>query len=291
MSRTGVFSRSTLHARGVSDAQIRSAVRKGTLLRLRPGWFAAPEADPAAVLAVTAGGSLTCVSALPHFKADAALKGLWLPPSAGIHIRVPGNSRRATAPGPTLVTHSTGRAGTTPAGAVDSLPTAMAAASTCLPAAEWVAVADSILHAGALETELLADMVSAAPHRRRLLTELMSRTNGLSESGSESLLRHDLVQANFRVRAQVWIGRDRVDLLVGERLVVECDSVAHHTELANYVNDRLRDQRLAALGYHVLRVTYQQIVYSRPQLVDTIRELARQGAHQSGRVHRVRKAS
>lgn len=59
-----------------------------------------------------------------------------------------------------------------------------------------------------------------------------------------------------------WIGR--VDLrVVGTSVVVEVDSALHHASRSDRERDRQRDEKLAALGLTVVRVTDQE-VFSRP---------------------------
>lgn len=55
-------------------------------------------------------------------------------------------------------------------------------------------------------------------------------------------------------------------------LVIECDSKAHHTSAKNYAEDRARDLTLLALGYVVVRLTYEQILN---QWADTEKKLLR----------------
>ena len=55
---------------------------------------------------------------------------------------------------------------------------------------------------------------------------------------------------------QVWIGRDRVDFLIGERLIIEIDSTSFDDRAA----DAKRDARLGILGYRVLRFDYDMVV-------------------------------
>ncbi|TBW20739.1 DUF559 domain-containing protein [Arcanobacterium bovis] len=47
--------------------------------------------------------------------------------------------------------------------------------------------------------------------------------------------------------------------LWGISLIVECDSAAHHSQYDRYRNDRRRDLAALALGYHVIRLSYEQI--------------------------------
>lgn len=158
---------------------------------------------------------------------------------------------------------------------------------TCLAEADWVALADSMLRAGAHPDDLLMDLRQVSPDQRYRVTKLMSRTSRLSESGTESLLRHDLTSAGVKVRTQVWIGSDRVDLLLGDHLVVEADSVAHHTGLETYARDRRRDQRLIAQGFIVVRLTWHQIIHERADTIAYLVGLCRQGVHRSGRLRRL----
>lgn len=65
------------------------------------------------------------------------------------------------------------------------------------------------------------------------------------------------------MRTQVSIaGVGRVDLLVGESLIVECDSEKHHAPGERYRMDRIRDLASRDLGYTTLRLRYDQIWYS-----------------------------
>src|SRR5690606_11987522 len=65
-----------------------------------------------------------------------------------------------------------------------------------------------------------------------------------------------------RVRQQVQIGPDRVDVVLGDRLVVELDSKEFHDKARDYA----RDARLSARGYRTLRFTYQQVMYEWPSV-------------------------
>ncbi|MGJ3509378.1 endonuclease domain-containing protein [Enemella sp. A6] len=100
------------------------------------------------------------------------------------------------------------------------------------------------------------------------------------------MVRLRLAALGLQVTPQVPIGRiGRVDLLVGERLVIEVDSIEHHTTLENYRNDRWRDLRLAALGYRVIRLTYHQVIYDWPETAELIGKVIARGDHlwRSGR--------
>ena len=89
----------------------------------------------------------------------------------------------------------------------------------------------------------------------RATSAALANVAGASESGTESIFRWGMLAAGIRFRQQVRLGPDRVDFLIGERLVIEIDSRAHHDP----TKDCERDARLGILGYRVLRFMYSQV--------------------------------
>jgi very-short-patch-repair endonuclease len=77
------------------------------------------------------------------------------------------------------------------------------------------------------------------------------------ERGLYEALRH--MSPEVKIRAQVWIGRYRVDLLVEDRLVVECDGRDFHSTPEQQSADRVRDATLKAAGYRVFRLSGSNI--------------------------------
>ena len=61
-----------------------------------------------------------------------------------------------------------------------------------------------------------------------------------------------------------------VDLLVGDRVVVEIDGFAHHSDRVAFQEDRRRDRELVAQGYVVLRFTAAEVLRD-PALVGPAR--------------------
>ena len=99
-------------------------------------------------------------------------------------------------------------------------------------------------------------------------------------SGLETLARLHLRGHNLQVRSQVQImGVGRVDLVVGDRLVLELDSRAHHTDHDAYERDRARDLELVRRGYLVVRVTYLQVMTGWANVERAILEITRRGEH------------
>lgn len=240
----GVFTRAQLLRDGLTPAYIRTYVRNGTLTRLRAGWFATAAAAPEIVRAVREGGCCSCVSALRHH-------GVWVPETDGaMHIR--------------LADHRSGeRRGCRPVGknpgvfaAVDDLETALRCAVSCLDDEGIVVVLDSILHLGLANVEALRHWLRDAP---RSVQRSIDKTAD-AEAGTETMVRLRLRAKHVRVRTQVWItGSVRVDLLVGERLIIECDSRAWHGDWQAHERDLARDRELTAMGYLVVRLSYRQI--------------------------------
>ena len=77
---------------------------------------------------------------------------------------------------------------------------------------------------------------------------------------SATIIRLRLRARGIRLRSQVDIpGVGRVDFLVGDRLIIEADSVEHH--LPKYHSDRTRDRVATAMGYLMIRLTYEDVVY------------------------------
>ncbi len=57
------------------------------------------------------------------------------------------------------------------------------------------------------------------------------------------------------------------------RLIVEADSRRVHGTVAAFENDRKRDQRLAAAGWTVIRITWRQVVNEPERVTQTVRHL------------------
>lgn len=109
-------------------------------------------------------------------------------------------------------------------------------------AGPWVAsliVTESAVNLGLIGEPAARDLLGSAPAAKRAsLTHFMLGAG----SGSETRVRLFLQQRRFTVRPQVFIpGVGRVDLLVGESLIIECDSEQHHAAGARYRMDRVRD--------------------------------------------------
>lgn len=255
-----------LKAAGWSKSAVRRALKTGDLSRLRRGWYALPDADPQVVRAVKAGGVMTCVSAL-------RFHGVWVRDTQETHLSYSefGDRRRRIRPGCRRCCPPGQRSA--PVLAVDSPEQALAAAAGCLDAEDLVVVMDSLLNLGLMDPD---DLAAALRGRGQRITTLVERC-ARAESGTETLVRERLrrrTRAPIRTQVQIEdIGR--VDALVDGRLVIEVDSVSHHTSLAHYRADRWRDLRLIASGYLVIRLTYEQVMYHWAEVEIVLLQLVR----------------
>lgn len=116
-----------------------------------------------------------------------------------------------------------------------------------------VATLDSSLRLGVIGEHELGELFRRLPRRYRILRRLI---DARAESGPESLVRLMLRRLGCRFDLQVRIaGVGRVDLLVADWLIIECDSEARHGTWEDRKRDLRRDQEAAKLGY----VTYYPI--------------------------------
>ncbi|GAA2063996.1 hypothetical protein [Williamsia deligens] len=272
MRDTGVLTWDELRARGETQASVRQALADETLLRLRRGWYARSDADSRVVDAVTRGGVLSCVSAL-------RFRGIWVPGcSDDVHARANASRDRT---GRFCSQHGRPESVTGP---VDEIPIALRHAARCLDAEGLVVVCDSILNGGHFTLDDLAAILRDTPVSVRAL---LDRCDGEAQSGTESMVRLRLRARNIPVRTQVTIpGVGRVDLVVGERLIIETDGERYHSGIERYTEDRRRDREAARLGYITLRLTYADVVDLWGPTEQLILEMVRQRRHRRPRHNR-----
>jgi very-short-patch-repair endonuclease len=259
----GVVSAAQLRAGGWSHSQIKK-LRALDWLPVRRGWYASPSANSHVVRAVAAGGALSCVSAL-------RLRGVWVPDS-GLHIRYSERARRSR---PGVRSCQPHRLDPPILSAVDPIEIAVASAANCLNAEGLVIVLDSMLNKQIIEMADARSIVAASRFARLNLAE---RCDPKSESGTETMVRLRLRAAGIHLRSQVVIpGVGRVDFLVGDRLIIEADSREHH--VSKYQVDRTRDRVATALGFLVIRLTYEDVVHRWDMVFGDIRSVIRRRAH------------
>lgn len=98
------------------------------------------------------------------------------------------------------------------------------------------------------------------------------------ESPVETLLYLLLRELGVAFQLQVDIaGVGRVDALVGGWLVVEADGYAFHRSRQDYREDRRRANRLAAGGYVLVRLTYEDLVFERARTARLLHDVLSAG--------------
>ncbi|CAD6007917.1 endonuclease domain-containing protein [Agreia sp. COWG] len=137
---------------------------------------------------------------------------------------------------------------------------------------------DSALNQALVTERELHTEFSTLPRRCRRALEKADRR---SQSGIESLVRVRLRRLGIHLTVQAKIsGVGHVDLLVGERFVIECDSHRWHWLEDSYAEDHRRDAILMSMGYVVFRVTYEMVMFAWPWVESVVR------AQIAGRKHR-----
>lgn len=130
------------------------------------------------------------------------------------------------------------------------------------------ALAEATMRGLARESEIAAAM-ERVPRRagiaalRRLLAS--QRDSGTAPARTRSSYERKLLQlisdaALPRPVTNVPVERHVVDMFwPAQRLVVEFDGFAYHSDRRAFEHDRLRDQDLVAAGYRVIRITARQL--------------------------------
>lgn len=223
---------------------IDSLVDGGQLIRAGR-FFAVPGTDEAAVAAAQHGARATCLTAAKYHD-------LWVPPGPGRHVY----TRRSAEVPQGWITHGRTEAWPEP-DPVASPALLLQHATRCLEPLDVGILADSALHQRVMHEADIAMIRRAAPRGMHRVLDLASP---LGESGTESKVRLYFQLRRVPVRAQVEIpGVGRVDLVVGHRWIIECDSRAHHTGEAKYEYDRERDAAAVDRGYFTTRLTYGMV--------------------------------
>ncbi|MCR8671822.1 endonuclease domain-containing protein [Agrococcus sp. HG114] len=241
------------------------------------GWLALVGMRDERTWALQHGGVATCVTSF-------AKHGMWVPHGPQhVHVRVnrETNSDRvraaASTPGIALHRMHLRLPDQRPVFGLDTPIAALAVASGCVAPDELVAAADSALGAGLVQLDDVRRLAAVLPRRRRRALE---RASSLSGSGTESVFAAMLRRAGVAfVQQPELLPGQFVDFLIGTSLVVEIDSQRWHASPAQQASDRARDAALTALGYRVIRFTYEQITFERDASLAAVLRLVRRGMH------------
>ncbi|WP_461474347.1 endonuclease domain-containing protein [Microbacterium sp. HJ5] len=197
--------------------------------------------------------------------------------ASGIHLHVPPHAG-PTGLGPEFdgVVHwTTPLAPASPHALVDATEDVLEHVARCLDREAALVVWES-----ALRTERLSvEAVRRIRWMSRAAAELAQRVTGLSDSGLETIFVVRLSSWGLPIRQQIVIAGHRVDVLIGDRLIVQLDGFAFHSTAAQRARDAAHDAELALRGYVVLRFTYAQVIHDWPAVERTVVRALAAGAH------------
>lgn len=276
----GVLLKTELPRVTPDPAHRRAQLRAG---RIRPvgQWYVTDEAPQDLVDLLALGVRPTCLDA-------AALHGLWVPIGKGVHAfrprevkaqppvprllpirrRIdPDSGELVPLPSPVeggprrepqeLFLHSPRLRAWPGNDPVPDIHLTLDHAVRCLPTLKAAILIESALNRGALDGRGLRSLLDGLPQRAR---GALSRVRSDAQSGTETAVRWWLEERCVRVRSQAQLLPGiRVDLLIGENWVIECDSRRFHDDPSQYHEDRRRDLLLSSRGYRVTRLTWEQV--------------------------------
>lgn len=262
----GVARPTRLALEGHSRYRMQQALDAGLLVRVRRDWVATPGADPDLVAAARHGVMLSCVTM-------AARLGLWVAEKpARPHVAHPGRGRVAVMAAvvhwhrPVVPRH--------PDSLEDPVQNVLMTVASCQPYERARVIWESALNQRLVELPSLARLPWTGTAR-----ELVDDVSPWADSGLETFFVVRLRWLGLPIRTQIWIAGHRVDVLIGDRLVVQIDG-GHHVG-AQRTEDIRHDAALMLMGYHVIRVGYDQVMNRWHEVQDLIMQAVAQGLHRA----------
>lgn len=259
----GVARTRTLAAAGVSKHVRARLVATGGLRRVGRSWVALADADRELVSAAAAGVVLTCVT-------QARRLGLWVLADDRAHVAPPASAHVRTSFA--RVHWSTPLVPRHPDALVDPIENVLGIVAGCRPFEEALAVWESALRVGLVSLDAMRRLPLGPAGRA-----VCAAADVWSDSGLETFVVPRLRWLGLRLLRQAWIAGHRVDVLIGDRLVLQIDGSTHAG--AQRDEDNRHDAELALLGYHVIRVGYRQVVERWAEVQDLIMRAVGQGLH------------
>lgn len=261
----GVVRTRRLRELGISRRSLEVAIASQHLIRARRGWVASREADPVLVSAARAGVVVTCISQATRLK-------LWVHETPKkFHVGVDPHGAGAQTDR-AHVHWSKPLVPRDPEVLVDPIENVLAIVADCEPFERALATWESALNKGLVTLTGLSEYPWNAT-----ASELLARANPFADAGTETYIRERLKWLGLRILIQTWLAGHRVDVLVGDRLVLQVDG-KHHVG-AQRSEDIRHDAELRLMGYHVIRVSYQQLLHEWPMVQDLIMRSVAQGLH------------
>jgi very-short-patch-repair endonuclease len=256
-----------LVAQGHRHRTIARLVELRLLLRVRRVWLAVPDADPLALAAARENVVVSCIT-------QARRLGLWVLDHSAPHVAAAAHGASVeVAPG-TVVHWARPLIPRPPGTLFDTLENVLGLVVSCQPVEVAHTVVESALNTHLVDRGALLRLPLTAQMRA-----LVEQATPWSDSGLETIFRTRLRWLRVPIVPQVWLAGHRVDFLIGERLVVQIDG-GHHVG-AQRDADIAHDAALMLLGYHVIRVSYEQVVHRWPEVQDLVMHAVAQGLHRA----------
>ncbi|WP_309127032.1 type IV toxin-antitoxin system AbiEi family antitoxin domain-containing protein [Microbacterium sp.] len=267
--RGGIARTRTLVRAGVSTYAVRRAKESGQIVTVRSGWVAVPDADQLLLGAVRRGVVLSCVTV-------AERRGLWVPERTAFHVAAAPNGSRIEVPAHVVVHWSKPVIDRSSDDIEDHLVNALSIIAQCQPAEQALVIWESALNKGLVDRQALARLPLPPA-----AVAVLEQARPFADSGLETIIIFRLRWMGVPMLPQAWVLGHRVDLLIGERLVVQIDGATHTG--AQRTSDIRHDAELTLRGYHVLRFSYEQIMDRWEQVQAIIMEAVAQGLHRAAR--------
>lgn len=260
----GVFSRAQATACGISAKALRSRVARGAVVVVAPGVYRAASHRPTAWGRVVAAALWAGPGAVVDGPAAAFLHRMSVPSTAFpvVGVTVPAHARR-TPPDRIRVRRRTlDAADRTERRGVAVTAPALTALETAVALTDGTTFLDRVLQRGLPFPELLAAFQrGVGTHGWARARELVVEAADRADSRAERRLVAHLRRAGLTGFVLGWpFGPWRVDVaFVPERLAVELDGWAFHSDPTRFRADRRKQNALVAAGWTVLRFTWQDV--------------------------------
>lgn len=144
--------------------------------------------------------------------------------------------------------------------------------AACRPYESALAIWESALNKRLVDPSALERLPFVGQARR-----ILAEARPFSDSGLETLAAKRLRWLGVRIVPQAHLYGRRVDVLIGARLVLQIDGATHTGAQRDADNEF--DAILELRGYHVIRVSYRQIIDRWHDVQMTIMEAVTQGLH------------
>jgi len=262
----GIVRSARLIEAGTPKWAVADAVTLGLLVRVRRVWVASIDADEQLVTAAREGVVLTCVTAATRL-------GLWVLGSDRMHVAAPAHAGSVEV-AEAMVHWNVPVVPRPPGQLEDPIENVLALVAQCQPREAALAVWESALRRQLVDPLALGRMPLPAAAR-----EVLASASPWSDSGVETFVVPRLRWMRLPLRRQTWIAGRRVDLLIGDRLVLQIDG-GHHVG-AQRESDNAHDAALRLLGYHVIRVGYWQVLERWHEVQDVLMRAVAQGLHRA----------